>query len=78
MKCPRRFKEFDPDGSMQDCIGRDCAWALAMATTEGDMRDGTFEVHESYRCSVAVIARALNDMDEDSAFMTIPYTEAAS
>ena len=66
MLCPLKEDNF---GRMPECQP-DCAWALKMVN--GDMKEG---FTSSYRCAVAVAARALNDMDEDSAFMTMPYIE---
>ena len=66
MRCPLKEDNF---GRMPECQP-DCAWALKM--TLGDPREG---YSSSYRCAVAVAARALNDQVEDSAFMTMPYIE---
>ena len=67
MICPIKAREFPVDGQSIECSSS-CAWALKMVS--GDLEDG-FE--SSYRCAVAVAARALNDQVPENAFMVIPY-----
>lgn len=67
MKCPMTFN--DPCCDRDEECRPDCAWLLRSSWMDGE------EIDTTGRCAIAVLARAQNDLDPESIFMTMPFME---